>query len=81
MFYYGPVFYTTIVCLLAALRLVAGATVGQGRAIARAQKALIIAGGLTVLVAAFVVVQQIANGNGGKVFEIQIGLRIDGASA
>lgn len=72
-FSYVPVFYTTIVCLPAGLVLLAGARAGQGRSVARARKALIIAGGLTVLVAALLAVQHIANGNNGKVFGIQIG--------
>jgi hypothetical protein len=79
-FSYVPVFYTTLVCLPAGLFLIAGAIAGQGQSVARARKALIIAGGLTVLVAAFLVVQQIANSNNGKVFGIQIGSRQSPAS-
>lgn len=72
-FSFVPLFYTTLVCLPAALILLAGARSGEGRPLARARMALLVAGGLTVLVAAFLVVQQIANGNDGKVFGIQIG--------
>ena len=71
---YVPVFYTTLVCLPAAVCLAVGAWTGQGRAVVRARKALFIAGGMTVLIASFLIVQHVANSNDGKVFGIQIGM-------
>jgi hypothetical protein len=73
-FCYVPVFYTTLVCLPAAAFLAAGAWTGQGRAVVRARKALLLAGGITVLIASFLIVQHVANSNDGKVFGIQIGM-------
>jgi len=42
--------------------------------VVRARKALFIAGGMTVLIASFLIVQHVANSNDGKVFGIQIGM-------
>jgi hypothetical protein len=57
--------------------LLVGAIAGRGRYVRRARTAFFIAAGITVLVVAFLVVQQIANNNHGKVFGIQIGFQLD----
>jgi len=76
-FSYVPVFYTTIVCLPAGIYLLVGAIAGHGRYVRRARIAFFIAAGITLLVVAFLVVQQIADNNDGKVFGIQIGFQLD----
>jgi heme/copper-type cytochrome/quinol oxidase subunit 3 len=76
-FSYVPVFYTTITCLPVGFCLLVGAIAGRGRNITRARIAFFIAAGMTLLVVAFLIVQQIANNNHGKVFGIQIGFRLD----
>jgi hypothetical protein len=76
-FSYVPLFHTTVICLPAGLFLLVGAIVGRGRYVRRACPAFFIASGITVLVVAFLIVQHIANNNGGKVFGIQIGVRLD----
>jgi hypothetical protein len=76
-FSYVPVFYTTIICLPVGIYLLVGAIAGHGRYVSRARIALFIAVGIILLVVAFLVVQQIANNNDGKVFGIQIGLQLD----
>ena len=55
----------------------AGAIAGHGRYVRRARTAFFIAAGITLLVVAFLVVQQIADNNHGKVFGIQIGFQLD----
>jgi hypothetical protein len=79
-FSYVPLFYTTIVCLPVGFFLIAGAVVGHGRLVSSARIACFIAVGITFIVAAFLVVQNIANNNQGKVFGIQIGDCADHAS-
>jgi len=76
-FSYAPLFYTTIVCLPLAIVLLIGAKAGHGRSVRRARFAFVIAAAIAVLVVTFLVVQNIANSNDGKVFGIQIGLRLD----
>jgi hypothetical protein len=76
-FSYVPVFYTTIICLPAGIYLLVGAIAGHGRYVRRARIAFSIAAGMTLLVVGFLVVQQIANNNDGKVFGIQFGLQLD----
>ena len=76
-FSYVPGFYTTIVCLPAGIYLLVGAIAGHGRYVRRARIAFFVAAGITLLVVAFLVVQQIANKNDGKVFGIQIGFQLD----
>jgi hypothetical protein len=74
-FSYVGVFYATIICLPAGLALLVGAI--AGRYVRGARIALFVAVGITILVAAFLIVQHIANNNDGKVFGVQIGLRLD----
>ena len=76
-FSYVPLFYTTIFCLPLGLFLLIGAIAGHGRYVRRARIAFFIAAVVTFIVAAFLVVQNIANSNDGKVFGIQIGLQLD----
>jgi heme/copper-type cytochrome/quinol oxidase subunit 3 len=76
-FSYVPIFYTTIICLAVGIYLLVGAIAGHGRHVRRARTAFFIAAGITLLVVAFLVVQQIANNNDGKVFGIQIGFQLD----
>jgi hypothetical protein len=76
-FSHVPLFYTSIFCLPLGLFLLVGAIVGHGRYVRRARIALFVAAGMTIVVAAFLVVQRIANNNDGKVFGIQIGLQLD----
>ncbi len=76
-FSYVPAFYTTITCLPVGIYLLIGAIAGRGRYVRRARIAFFIAAGITSLVVAFLVVQQIANNNHGKVFGIQIGFQLD----
>jgi len=76
-FSYVPVFYTTIICLPVGIYLLVGAIAGHGRYVRRARTAFFIAAGITLLVVAFLVVQQIADNNHGKVFGIQIGFQFD----
>jgi hypothetical protein len=76
-FSYVAVFYTTLICLPIGLYLLIGAIARQGRSVRRARIAFLIAAGVTMLVAAFLIVQHIANNNDGKVFGVQIGFRLD----
>jgi hypothetical protein len=76
-FSYVPVFYTTIICLPVGIYLLVGSIAGDGRYVRHAHTAFLIAAGITLLVVAFLVVQQIANNNDGKVFGIQIGFQLD----
>ena len=76
-FSYVGVFYATIVCLPVGLYLLVGAIAAHGRYVRRARIALFVAAGITILVAAFLTIQHIANNNDGKVFGVQIGLRLD----
>jgi hypothetical protein len=76
-FSYVPVFYTTIICLPVGIYLLVGAIAGHARYVRRARTAFFIAAGITLLVVAFLVVQQIADNNRGKVFGIQIGFQLD----
>ena len=76
-FSYVPLFYTTIFCLPLGLFLLIGAIAGHGRYVRRARIAFFIAAIVTFIVGAFLVVQNIANNNDGKVFGIQIGLQLD----
>ena len=76
-FSYVPLFYTTIFCLPVGIFLLVGAIAGYGRYVRRARIAFFVAAGITLLVVAFLVVQQIANNNDGKVFGIQIGFQLD----
>ena len=73
-FSYVGVFYTTIFCLPIAIYLLVGAVAAHGRYVRRARVALFVAGGITILVVAFLIFQDIADNNDGKVFGVQIGL-------
>ena len=68
-----PVFYATPTTLPIGLVLLAGAVAGRGRSVARARMTMFLGVGLLAIVVAFLIVQQIANSNDGKVFGIQIG--------
>jgi hypothetical protein len=76
-FSYVPLFYTMITCLPLGIVLLIGAIAGHGRYIKRARFAFVIAAVIAVLVVTFLVVQNIADSNDGKVFGIQFGLRLD----
>jgi len=76
-FSYVPIFYTTITCLPVGLFLLIGAIAGRGRNVTRARIAFFFAAVITLLIAAFLIVQHIADNNHGKVFGIQIGFRLD----
>src|SRR5215471_12647351 len=76
-FSYVGVFYATIICLPVGLYLLVGAIAAHGRYVRRARIAFFVAAGITILVVAFLTVQHIANNNDGKVFGVQIGLRLD----
>ena len=76
-FSYVGVFYATIICLPVGLCLLGAAIAGHGRFVRHARMAFFIAAGVTVLVVAFLIIQHIANNNDGRVFGIQIGLRLD----
>jgi hypothetical protein len=76
-FSYVGVFYATIICLPVGLYLLVGAIAGHGRHVRRARIAFFIAVGITILVVAFLIIQHIANNNDGRVFGVQIGLRLD----
>ena len=76
-FSYAPLFYTTIICLPLGIYLLVGAIAGHGRYVRRARISLFIAAGITLLVVAFLIVQQIADNNHGKVFGVQIGFQLD----
>lgn len=76
-FSYVPVFYTTIICLPAGLYLLVSAAAGHGRYVRRARIAFFIAAAITSIVVVFLVVQNIANNNDGKVFGIQFGYQLD----
>ena len=80
-FSYVAVFYTTLICLPIGLYLLFAAIARQGRYVRRARIAFFIATGVIMLVAAFLIVQHIANNNDGKVFGVQIGFRLDCQSA
>jgi hypothetical protein len=60
-FSYVGVFYTTLICLPVGLCLLIGAIAGRGGSVSRARVAFYIAAGVTVLVAAFLIVQHIAD--------------------
>jgi hypothetical protein len=72
-FSYVGAFYATLICLPVGLFLLAGAMAGHGRWVNLARRALLPAAGIILLVAAFLVFQNIADNNDGKVFGIQIG--------
>ena len=72
-FSYIGVFYATITCLPAGVYLLVGAIAGHGRYVRRARIAFFIAAGITTIVVGFLIVQNIANSNDGKVFGVQIG--------
>ena len=55
-FSYVPVFYATITCLPIGLYLLIGAIAGHGRYVRRARIAFIIAVGIIIVVAAFLIV-------------------------
>jgi hypothetical protein len=74
-FSYVGVFYATIICVPIGLLLLIGAISGRGGHVRRARFAFFTAAGITVIVVAFLIVQNIANNNDGKVFGIQIGSR------
>jgi hypothetical protein len=76
-FSYVGVFYTTITCLPVGLYLLVGAIAAHGQYVSRARVAFFVASGITILVVAFLIIQHIANNNDGKVFGVQIGLRVD----
>ena len=76
-FSYVGVFYATIICLPVGLYLLVGAIAARGYYVRRARIAFSIAAGITILIVAFLVFQHIANNNDGKVFGVQIGLRLD----
>jgi len=76
-FSYVGVFYATIICLPVGLYLLVGAIAAHGRYVRGARIAFFVAAGITILVVAFLIIQHIANNNDGKVFGVQIGLRLD----
>jgi hypothetical protein len=76
-FSYVGVFYATIICLPVGLYLLVGAIAVHGRYVRSGLMAFFIAAGITLLVVAFLIIQHIANNNDGKVFGVQIGLRLD----
>ena len=76
-FSYVGVFYATLICLPVGLFLLAGAMIGRGRSVRHARAAFFVAAAITVIVVTFLIVQNIANNNDGKVFGIQIGFRFD----
>ena len=76
-FSYIGVFYATIICLPVGLFLLVGAISRRGRHVRRARVALFAAAGIAVVVVAFLIVQNIANNNNGKVFGVQIGFRLE----
>jgi hypothetical protein len=76
-FSYVGVFYATIICLPVGLYLLVGAIAAHGRYVRRARIASFIAAAIAILVVAFLIIQHIANNNDGKVFGVQIGLRLD----
>jgi hypothetical protein len=76
-FSYVGVFYATPTCLPVGFYLLAGAIAGRGRQVARARIALFLGGGLLFLVVAFLIFQYIANSNGGRIFGVQIGFRLE----
>ena len=80
-FSYVGVFYATLFCLPVGLLLLAGAIAGRGGPVRRARVAFFVAAAMTGIVAAFLIVQNIANNNDGKVFGIQIGSRLDRQNA
>ena len=80
-FSYVGVFYTTLICLPVGLCLLIGAIAGRGGSVSRARVAFYIAAGVTVLVAAFLIVQHNADNNDGKVFGVQIGFGPDRQNA
>ena len=75
-FSYIPVFYATPICLPVGLYLLVGAIAGHDRYVRRARIAFFIAAGITILVVVFLIIQHIANSNDGKIFGVQIGLRL-----
>lgn len=76
-FSYVGVFYATLICMPVGLFLLAGAIAGRGGAVRRARVAFVVAAAIALIVVAFLIVQSIANNNDGKVFGVQIGLRLD----
>jgi len=76
-FSYVGVFWASIVCLPIGLFLLVGAVAGHGQSVRRARVALFVATAITILVVAFLTIQYIANNNDGRVFGVQIGLRLD----
>jgi hypothetical protein len=76
-FSYVGVFYATIICLPTGLTLLVGAIDARGRYVRRARIAFFIAAGIAIVVVAFLIIQHIANSNDGKVFGVQIGLRLE----
>ncbi len=76
-FSYVGVFYATITCLPVGLFLLVGAIAAHGRNVGRARIAFFIAAGITILVVAFLIIQDIANNNDGNVLGVQIGSRFD----
>ena len=79
-FSYVGAFYATLICLPVGVFLAVGAIAGHGRWVSRARRALILAAGIILIVVAFLVFQNIANSNDGKVLGIQIGLGLEQAS-
>jgi hypothetical protein len=76
-FSYVGVFYATLICLPVGLYLLIGAIAGRGRFVRHARGVFFVACGIIILVGAFLIIQNIANNNDGKVFGIQIGLQLD----
>jgi hypothetical protein len=75
------VFYATLTCLPTGLCLLVGAIAAHGRHVRRARVAFIFAAGISLLVVTFLIAQHIADDNDGKVFGVQIGLRLDPGAA
>ncbi|HYC17676.1 MAG TPA: hypothetical protein VEC94_10750 [Pseudolabrys sp.] len=76
-FSYVALFYTTLTCLPVGLFLLVGSISGRGRKVTCARVAFFLAAAMTLLVVVFLIVQQIADNNDGKVFGIQIGFQLD----
>lgn len=64
-FSYVPAFWASLMCLPVAFYLLAGAIIAHGRPVARARNALVIGGGILVIVVGFLIFQHIANAMGG----------------
>jgi hypothetical protein len=60
-FSYVPAFWATLTCLLVGIYLLAGAIAGRGRPVEHARTALFLGVVILVIVAAFLIIQTVAN--------------------